>query len=91
MFVTCWGDDPSTQDYTPLAEKCKEQGVLLILCTSEVVSLGLLKNAGEMGADIFVAEGQVWQVILHPCACMVGVLPAWGFMAVLLTTNPLVF
>lgn len=45
-------------DYTPLAEKCKEQGVLLILCTSEVVSLGLLKNAGEMGADIFVAEGQ---------------------------------
>ena len=34
------------------------QGALLVAVTTEVVSLGLLRSPGRMGADIAVAEGQ---------------------------------
>ncbi|MGE3623278.1 MAG: aminomethyl-transferring glycine dehydrogenase subunit GcvPA [Bdellovibrionales bacterium] len=45
-------------DYTALAKACHDQGALLVVVVTEVVSLGLLKPPGAMGADIVVAEGQ---------------------------------
>jgi len=45
-------------DFTALAKACEEQGALLIVVVTEIVSLGLLKPPGAMGADIVVAEGQ---------------------------------
>jgi glycine dehydrogenase subunit 1 len=45
-------------DLTDLARACQEKGALLIVVVTEVVSLGLLKSPGEMGADIVVGEGQ---------------------------------
>jgi len=46
------------RDFTPLAEACRAQGVLLVVAVAEVVSLGLVRPPGAMGADIVVAEGQ---------------------------------
>ena len=45
-------------DLEPFAAAAHEKGALLIAVTTEIVSLGLLKNPGEMGADIVAAEGQ---------------------------------
>ncbi|MCX7110367.1 MAG: aminomethyl-transferring glycine dehydrogenase subunit GcvPA [Proteobacteria bacterium] len=45
-------------DFTALAEICQSNGALLVVVVSEVVSLGLIKPPGAMGADIVVAEGQ---------------------------------
>lgn len=48
----------SLHDFTELAKACQTKGVLLIVVVTEIISLGLLKSPGEMGADIVVAEGQ---------------------------------
>ncbi len=45
-------------DFSTLAKIAHEKNALLIVCTTECVSLGLIKTPGEMGADIAVAEGQ---------------------------------
>jgi glycine dehydrogenase subunit 1 len=45
-------------DLTPIAEKAHAMGALLVVVVTEVVSLGIVKAPGDMGADIVVAEGQ---------------------------------
>jgi glycine dehydrogenase subunit 1 len=46
------------RDYAALAESCHRSGALLVVVAAEIVSLGLIKPPGAMGADIVVAEGQ---------------------------------
>ncbi len=45
-------------DLAGIAEKAHAAGALLIAVVTEVVSLGLVKPPGAMGADIVVGEGQ---------------------------------
>jgi glycine dehydrogenase subunit 1 len=45
-------------DLSPVADAAHAKGALLVSVFTEVVSLGLVKPPGEMGADIAVGEGQ---------------------------------
>ena len=45
-------------DLTPVGDASHAKGALLVTVFTEVVSLGLVKTPGEMGADIAVGEGQ---------------------------------
>jgi len=46
------------RDGSALAEACHRAGALLVVVVTEIVSLGLVKPPGAMGADIVAAEGQ---------------------------------
>ena len=45
-------------DFSALAKAVQEKGCLLIAVVPEIISLGLLKRPGDMGADIVTGEGQ---------------------------------
>jgi len=46
------------RDWSALAARCHQQGALLVVMVTEIVSLGAVKPPGEMGDDIVAAEGQ---------------------------------
>ena len=50
-----WG---GVRDHSELARICHEKGALLVVVVTEIVSLGLVRSPGEMGADIVAGEGQ---------------------------------
>ncbi|MCA1564701.1 MAG: aminomethyl-transferring glycine dehydrogenase subunit GcvPA [Acidobacteria bacterium] len=52
------------EDLQTLSERAHKVGALLVVCVTESISLGLLREPGASGADIVVAEGQSFGVPL---------------------------
>ena len=52
------------EDIHALAGRAHKVGALLVVCVTESISLGLLREPGAAGADIVVAEGQSFGVPL---------------------------
>ena len=50
-----WGE---LRDWSGLAQACHDNGALLVVVVTEILSLGAVKPPGAMGADIVAAEGQ---------------------------------
>ncbi|MFZ3235835.1 MAG: glycine dehydrogenase, partial [Stellaceae bacterium] len=50
-----WGE---LRDWSELGRACHDEGALLVVVVTEMLSLGAVKPPGEMGADIVAAEGQ---------------------------------
>jgi glycine dehydrogenase subunit 1 len=48
------------EDIAPVAAAARAQGALLVSGFTEATSLGILKPAGELGADFVVGEGQAF-------------------------------
>jgi len=46
------------RDYSALARLCHDNGALLVVVVTEILSLGAIRSPGDMGADIVAGEGQ---------------------------------
>ncbi len=46
------------RDYSELAQICHDAAALLVIVVTEILSVGVIRPPGEMGADIVAAEGQ---------------------------------
>lgn len=66
------------RDLRPLAEAAHAKGVLLVAVTTETLALGAMLSPGEMGADIFVGEGQSLGVGLNFGGPYLGLFAARG-------------
>ncbi len=64
------------RDLSPIAEKARRHGALLIAVFTEAVSLGLVTPPGALGADIVVGEGQSIGVGLNFGGPYVGLFAA---------------
>jgi glycine dehydrogenase subunit 1 len=49
--------DGSIADLTNISKEARKNKAMMVIGTSEIVSLGLLKSPGEMDADMFVGDG----------------------------------
>ena len=56
--TSCVVQSPDLRDLSGATATCHAKGALLIAVFTEVVSLGLVKPPGAMGADIVAGEGQ---------------------------------